>query len=388
MCPEVFSRRRVILLVAGLMSLVAVATFYWSAPSTRERARTQDTAVLVSVTIAARRDVPIYLTGLGTVQAWLTIDVKSKVDGELLRVNFTEGQHVKKGDILAKIDPLLYQAALDQAKAKKAQDAAALGAARKDLARFQTLVLRNAETQQNLDLQQAKVDQAAAAIEADEASIELAQIQLDYTDIKAPSEGRIGIRQVDPGNMVHASDIKPIANLVLTQPSTVIFTLPAIHFADIREALERGPVEVTAFDQDDRIVLATGKLLLLDNAIDPATATIRLKAVFANNDEALWPGEFVNAHVLVRTRRNAVTVPDSAIQNGPRGFFAWVVSANNTVEPRQIEVGPSTGDFTVVKTGLTEGDRVVTDGQYKLQPKTEVTFRTDNLGPGNAVSSP
>ena len=202
--------------------------------------------------------------------------------------------------------------------------------------------------------------------------IETAQTQLDYTTIMAPSDGRIGMRLVDPGNMVHASDTKPIANLVLDQPCAVLFTLPATNLTDVREALKRGPVEVTAFDQDNRIALSTGKLLLIDNAIDQATATIRLKAMFANDDDVLWPGEFVNARILVETRHNALTVPTAAIQSGPRGLFTWVVTPNNTAEPRPIEVGPATGDLTIVTAGLTDGDRVVTAGQYKLQPKAPV----------------
>jgi membrane fusion protein, multidrug efflux system len=374
---SMFNLHKTILLAMGFALLASGAAFLWRAPSNPSPIRTAGLAVPVSVAVATRRDVPLYLTGLGTVQASLTIDIRSKVDGELLHVDFTEGQHVRKGDLLAKIDPRLFQAAFDQSKAKKAQDDATLVAAQKDLARFQTLVQRNAETQQNVDLQQAKVDQTAAAIEADVAAIESAQTQLDYTDIRAPSDGRIGIRQVDPGNMIHASDTRPLANLVLTQPSTVIFTLPATNFADVRAALARGPVEVTAFDQDNRVGLSTGKLLLIDNAIDPATATIRLKAQFANDDDALWPGEFVNARVLVETRRNAITIPNSAIQNGPQGLFAWVVSAGATAEPKPIEIGATAGDLAIVSMGLTEGDRVVTSGQYKLQPKASVAIKTE-----------
>jgi multidrug efflux system membrane fusion protein len=331
-------------------------------------------AVPVSVAIATGQNVPIYLTGLGTVQASLTVDIRSKVDGEFRQVFFTEGQHVKKGDDLAKIDPRLFQAALDQAKAKKAQDEAALIAAEKDLDRAEALILKNVETQQNVDQQRSKVDQTKALIAADAAAIESAQTQLDYTDIKAPSDGRIGIRLVDPGNMVHASDVKPLANLALTQPCAVIFTLPAANVDEVRGALRSGPVEVTAFDQDNKAALSGGTLLLIDNAIDPATATIRLKAMFANSDDVLWPGEFVNARVLVETRHDAITVPNAAIQSGPQGLFAWVVASDDTVQPRPIEVGPTAGDSTIVTAGLAAGDRVVTAGQYKLQLKTKVVI--------------
>ena len=329
-------------------------------------------AVPVSVVAAARRDLPIYLNGLGTVQALYTIGIHSQVDGKLIEVAFTEGQHVKKDDVLAKIDPRLYQAALDQAKAKRTQDAAALVAAEKDLARAKTLALRSFDTQQNVDQLQAKADQLKAAILADEALIETAQAQFDYTTIIAPSDGRIGIRLVDPGNMVRASDSKSLATLVLTQPSAVLFTLPAAVLGEVRAAMKRGPVEVTAFDQDNRVALSTGKLLLIDNMIDQATATIRLKAMFANEDEVLWPGAFVNARLLVDTRRNVLAVPAAAIQRGPHGLLAWIVGTNNTAEPRPIEVGPTTGDLTIVTQGVSKGDRVVTAGHYKLQPKTPV----------------
>jgi membrane fusion protein, multidrug efflux system len=329
--------------------------------------------VPVRIAIVSRQDVPIYLTGLGTVQASFTVGIHSQVDGKLQEVPFTEGQHVKKGDVLAKIDPRLFQAALDQAKAKKAQDQAQLTSAEKDLARSKTLVLSNITSQQIVDQQQAKVDQLKAAIAADEAMIQTAQTQLEYTTITAPSDGRMGVRLVDPGNIVHANDQGSLATLVLTQPTAVMFTLPARYLDDVRDAMARGPVEVTAYDQDNRRALATGKLLLVDNVIDQATATIRLKATFPNEDEKLWPGEFVNAHVLLDTRGNAVVVPSAAVQRGPRGLFVWTVTAKNLAEPRPIEVGPTYEGLTVVASGLSGGERIVTDGQYKLQRDAPVT---------------
>jgi len=331
-------------------------------------------AVQVSVASVTRRDMPIYLSGLGTAQAEYTVGIHSQVDGKLLEVKFTEGQHVKKGDVLVKIDPRLYQAALDQANAKKAQDEAGLVAAQKDLQRFKTLALKSFETQQNVDQQQAKVDQAKASIAADDAAIETAQTQLDYTTITAPTDGRIGVRLVDPGNLVRASDQGSIATLTRTQPLAVIFTLPARTLDDVRDALARGPVEVTAFDQDNRRALGTGRLLLIDNQIDQTTATIRLKAMFANADEKLWPGEFVNARLLVETRAGALVVPSTAVQRGPDGLFTWVVGDDNVAQPRQIEVGPATGDLTIVTSGVSAGERVVTDGQYKLQKDSPVTI--------------
>ncbi|HEY4405888.1 MAG TPA: efflux RND transporter periplasmic adaptor subunit [Xanthobacteraceae bacterium] len=333
-------------------------------------------AVPVSVAIASRRDVPIYLTGLGTVQPSSSVGIHSQVDGKLQEVPFTEGQHVKKGDVLARIDPRLFKAALDQAKAKKAQDEALLGSAQKDLNRFKTLALKNFESQQNVDLQQGKVDQLTAALDADDAAIETAQTQLDYTTITAPSDGRVGVRLVDPGNVVHASDAGPIATLMLAQPAAVMFTLPSRVLDDVREAMNRGAIEVIAYDQDNRLALSTGKLLLVDNAVDQATSTIRLKAIFANADDRLWPGEFVNARLLLETRSNVVAVPSNAIQRGPKGLFAWTVTADDTAVARQIQVGPTAGDLTIITSGLNEGDRVVTEGQYKLQANAPVSVRS------------
>jgi membrane fusion protein, multidrug efflux system len=325
------------------------------------------------VAIAARRSVPIYLTGLGTVQPVVSVGIHSQVDGKLQEVLFTEGQHVKKGDVLAKIDPRLFQAALDQAKAKKAQDEAQLVAAQKDLTRFKTLQAKSFETEQNVDLQQAKVDQLKASIDADGAAIESAQTQLDYTTITAPSDGRVGVRLVDPGNLVHASDAGAIVTLMLTQPAAVMFTLPARALDDVRQAMADGPVEVAAFDQDNRTLLGTGKLLLVDNTIDQATSTIKLKAMFANEDERLWPGEFVNARLLLALRRDVIAVPASAVQRGPQGLFTWVVTPEEAAAVRRIEIGPTTDNSTIITSGLNEGDRVVTDGQYKLQANAPVT---------------
>lgn len=383
-------KRAPLLFVAFLVGVVAgIAGFAWSGTAITSlsslyasvfgggagRAATAPSrpAVPVTAVTATRRDVPIYLTGLGTVQATLSVGIHSLVDGTLQEVRFVEGQRVKSGDILAKIDPRPFQAALDQAKAKKAQDQAQLVAAEKDLSRFTMLAQKSFETQQNLDLQQGKVDQFRAMIDGDAASIEAAQVQLDRTDIRAPSDGRVGIRLIDPGNTVHASDSASIVNLALVQPAAVVFTLPAHSLDDVRRAMDHGTVEVTAFDQDNHIPLSVGKLLLVDNAIDAATATIRLKAVFANEDERLWPGEFVNARLLLETRSNVLAVPSGAIQRGPQGLFVWVATTDNTAAARPLEVGPAAGDLTIVNSGLNEGDRVVTEGQYKLQTRTPVT---------------
>lgn len=370
--------RRRIALFAACGAVLAVAGFsYWdwtAGPSAARAAhKPERAAVPVSIAAASRQDVPIYLTGLGTVQALFTVAIHTQVDGKLQDVFFKEGQRVNKGDVLAKIDPRLYQAALDQAKARRAIDEAALIAAQKDLVRFQTLVAKNAETQQNLDLQQSKVDQAKASIDADVAAIETAQTNLDYTDIVAPSDGRMGVRMVDPGNIVHAADQGAIAVLTQTQPAAVLFTLPAQTLDDVRAAMARGAVQVAAYDRDDVRLLSNGTLSMIDNLIDQTTATYRLKAMFANEDEKLWPGEFVNARLLLEIRKGVVAIPALAVQRGPNGLFAWVVKADNTVEPRPIQTGATTGDRTIVRSGLAAGERVVTDGQYKLQTGASVT---------------
>jgi membrane fusion protein, multidrug efflux system len=371
--------RRATLLIAGALALMAAAgSAYWYWPHATEPARAARPAarpaVPVSIALASRQDLPIYLTGIGTVQASFTVKIIAQVDGKLQEVLFTEGQRVKKGDVLARLDPRLFQAALDQAKAKKAQNIALLVAAEKDLARSRTLAQRDYASQQSLDLQQSKVDQLKAAIAADEAAIETAQTQLEYTTVTAPSDGRVGIRLVDPGNLVRATDTSAIATLMLAQPAAVLFTLPSRALGELREAMARGPIEVLAYDQNNRRSLATGKLLLIDNAVDQATSTIRLKAMFPNEDERLWPGDFVNARLLLETQRNVLVVPSSAVQRGPQGLFAWTVTANNTAEPRTIEVGASAGELTVITTGLREGERVVTEGQYKLARNAPVSI--------------
>jgi multidrug efflux system membrane fusion protein len=383
-------RRRAALIAACLVTLAGGGAGYWywgHGPGPALAAKPPARAgVPVSVSAVARQDIPIYLSGLGTVQASFTVGIHSQVDGKLQDVLFTEGQHVKKGDLLAKIDPRLFQAALDQAKAKKAQDEALLGAADKDLTRFKGLALKFVESQQNVDRQQGMVDQLKASIVADEAMIETAQTNLDYTNVTAPSDGRMGVRLVDPGNIVHASDQGSIATLTLTQPSAVMFTLPARTLDNVREAMARGPVEVVAYDQDNARALSTGKLLLVDNIIDQTTATIRLKAMFPNEDERLWPGEFVNARVLLDTRSNVLVIPPTAVQRGPQGLFTWIITENDTAEPRPIEVGPATKDLTVITSGLTDGERVVTGGQYKLKRGVPVTI-TAPLTAGSGRSS-
>jgi membrane fusion protein, multidrug efflux system len=330
--------------------------------------------VPVTVAIASRKDLPVYLTGLGVVQASFTVGIRAEVVGKLEQVLFKEGDHVRKGDVLAKIDPRLYQAALDNAKAKREQDAAQLVAARKDLERSRALVAKFFETMQVVDQQQAKVDQVIAMVAADQAAIETAQTNLGYTSIVAPSDGRMGVRLIDPGNIVSPSDSSPIVTLTLTKPSAVMFTLSARSLNDVRDALARGPVEVIAFSQDNRRTLGKGTLLLIDNMVDQASATMRMKAMFANEEEQLWPGDFVNARVSLEVLPGALTIPSAAIQTGPDDKLAWVVAEDNVVKARPITLGPTTDGHVVITSGLVEGDRVVVSGHYKLRQNAKVSF--------------
>jgi len=367
-------RHRIVLFSVLAIAVGGVGAWYaFQGPEPVRAARSGASApVPVTVAAATKRDMPIYLTGLGAVQASYTVGIRSQVDGKLEEVLFTEGQEVKKGDLLAKIDPRLYQAALDQAKARKMQDEAQLISAQKDLHRSRTLVDKSFQTQQVVDQQQAKVDQLIASIDADVAAIETAQTQLDYTSIIAPSDGRMGVRMIDPGNIVHASDSAVIVTLTLTKPTAVLFTLSARSLSDVRDAMARGPVEVTAFSQDNVRVLGKGTLLLIDNIVDQASATMRLKAMFANEDGKLWPGDFVNARLSLEVRRDVVTIPSVAIQRGPDGIFTWVVTPASVAEMRKITSSATSGDQTIIASGLQEGERVVVDGQYKLRQNSPV----------------
>jgi membrane fusion protein, multidrug efflux system len=371
------SRHR-FLWAGGVVILVAVAGFaLWHRIEQPARVATQSPAVPVTVASATLRDVPILLQGLGTVAASNTIAIHSQIDGKLQSVNFVEGQEVHKGDTLAVIDPRALQAALDQAVAKKAQDQAQLTGALKDLDRFKTLVIKNAETQQNVDSQQAKVDQLKATVDADQAAIEAAQTQLSYATVTAPIDGRVGFRQVDVGNIIHANDPNPLTVLTQVRPVVATFTLPQKNLAQVRAAMLRGPVSVHAFDQDNNQELSAGELMLIDNQIDQTTSTIRLKANFANTDELLWPGEFVHVRIAVDTQKGAVTVPPVALQRGPQGLFAWVIKADSTAEERPLEATPADDGVAIVTKGLSADEKVVVNGQYRLQPGARVDAKTE-----------
>jgi multidrug efflux system membrane fusion protein len=367
-------RRRFLLLSLGFVAVAAAAGLAFWQYEYREAKDTARPPAAVPVTVAkaSTEDVPVYLTGLGIVQSSNITSIRTQVDGKLQSVNFIEGQMVHRGDVLAQIDPTLYKAALDQAKAKKAQDEAQLVSVTKDLERIQTLLAKAADTQQNFDRQTALVAQVKATIQADQAAIESAQAQLDYTTIRAPTDGRMGIRQIDPGNYLRANDTAgTIVILTQTKPISVLFTLPEKNLEDVRQAMARGPVEIIALDQDDAKQLATGTLMLVDNVIDQTTGTIKLKGTFPNDDERLWSGEFVHVRLLNQTRNQALVVPSASIQRGPKGLFVWRIE-NGAAQPQAVETAETQGGTTVVTKGLSAGDQVVVNGQYRLQAGTKV----------------
>jgi multidrug efflux system membrane fusion protein len=368
--------RQIFFIVAGIaFASLAAAVIFWRHTSSQAAQTPARQSVPVTVAEATLRDVPIYSHALGTVQALNTVAIRAQVNGQIVSINFRQGQEVHHGDVLAKIDPAPLKAALDQAVAKKSQDEAQLVDNLKDLARFKTLAQRSYETQQNVDLQQAKVDTTKATIDADQAAIEAAQTQLDYATITAPIDGVVGFRQLDLGNIIHTTDTNPLTVLTQIKPTTVIFTLPQSNLGQVREAMLRGEVKVLAFDQDDQQQLAEGKLLLINNQIDQATSTIQLKAEFPNDDERLWPGEFVRVRMLIDTRKNAVTIPPVALQRGPEGFYVWVVKPDDTVEARAVDA--ITADSIVIATkGLNAGETVVVEGQSRLDVGAHVAIRS------------
>jgi multidrug efflux system membrane fusion protein len=329
-------------------------------------------AIAVDTAAVTHADVPIYLSGLGTVQAFYTVTVTVRVDGELQKVAFTEGQTVHKGDLLAEIDPRPNQAAYAQALATKARDAAQLANAKRDLERYTILQPQDLASKQTVDTQRALVDQLAAQIQVDQAVIDNARTQLDYTRITSPIDGRTGIRLVDPGNIVHAAATTGIVVVTQVQPISVIFTLPEEDLPAVNAALAVGAVSVTTVSRDGGTELDRGTLTLIDNQIDQTTGTAKFKATFSNAHNTLWPGQYVNARVLVRTERNALTLPTTAVQLGPNGPFTYVVKPDSTVEVRQLKIGEESDGMTIVRSGLALNERVVTSNQYRLQAGAHV----------------
>lgn len=332
--------------------------------------------VPVSVATAERRDMPYYLTGLGSVTAYYTVSVKSRVDGQLMQVNFKEGQDVKNGELLALIDPRPYQVALDQAQATLFKDQATLRDAKLNYDRFKGLLQSSgAMSQQQVDTQQATVDQLEGTVRNDQALIDNAKLNLVYCHITAPVTGRIGLRLVDPGNIVHATDTNAMFVITQLQPIAVLFTLPEDNLQAVSQQMGKGTLEVDAFSRDNQTKLATGKLLTIDNQIDQTTGTGKLKAVFDNKDNALWPNQFVNARLLLEIRKNSTTIPAAAIQRGPQGTYVFVVKSDNTVDVRPVTIGFTQDNVSVIASGISPSDVVVTDGQDKLQQGSKIETR-------------
>jgi multidrug efflux system membrane fusion protein len=344
-------------------------------------------AVPVVVTTAGRQDLPVYLDGLGSVQAFYTVTLKSRVDGELNEVDFKEGQDVRKGDQLAVIDPRPYQVALAQAQANLAKDQAQLSDAKLNADRYDQLVKQGVIPQQQSDTQRALANQLVGSVAADQAQIDSAKLNLVYSRITSPIDGRVGLRQVDPGNIVHAAD--PNGLLVITQlePIAVIFTLPEDSLPAVLARMRQGALPVKAMSRDNGVEVASGSLQTIDNQIDQTTGTFKLKAVFDNKDRALWPNQFVNARLLLDVQKDTVVIPSAAIQTGSQGTFVYAVKQDKTVEVHPVTVGITEGTVAAITKGLSGGEEIVTDGQNNLKDGSLVAASNAQGGSGNATSS-
>ena len=384
------SRRSLIGIAVLMMGAGGLA--WWMAggrePSQAAPAATPVLAPPVPVTSGRveARDVPYYVEGLGTVQAFNAVTVKSRVDGQIMRVAFTEGQEVKPGDPLVVIDPRPFQAALEQAQATKQKDEAQLASAQADLERYQRLVNNGYQTRQAYDTQKALVAQLKAAIKGDQAQIDNAGLNLGYADIRAPIAGRTGARLVDQGNLIHASDNTALVSITQVKPIFVSFTVPQDRLGQIRHDQALAPLTVEALASDNQQVVASGKLSLIDNQIDAATGTIHLKATFGNDDEALWPGQFVNARLVLALHKGTPTVPARTVQQGPDGYFAFVIRPDQTVERRSVDVIGFQDGLAVIAKGLVAGENVVIDGQYRLTAGMRVKATPAGAAPAGQSS--
>ena len=389
------TKSRTIRWILPIAALAALGYFGWqrfhgpdaatkAENAQKSAAAARTAAVPVTIAPVEKADFPVYLTGLGTVQGFNTVVVRTRVDGQIDKIAFKEGQLVKQGDLLAQIDPRPYQATLDQAKAKKAQDEANLANANLDLQRYTKL--GEFATRQQTDTQRSTVTQLTAQLAADDAAIFNAQTQVDYTTVKAPISGVAGLRQVDVGNIVNASTQTGIVTIVQIEPIAVIFTAPEDQLPFINEAQSTEPLKVIALTTDGKKTLSEGVLSVVNNQVDTTSGTIRLKAVFDNKNHALWPGQSVSTRLLVTTLKDATVVPDDAVQHGVDGLYAFAVNQDNKAELRKITVSKSIDGRSVIDQGLTPGQRVIVAGQYKVQPGSTVAMKVANTdqAPGQA----
>ena len=374
--------RRIVSIVITLLILGGLGYIGWTTfKTTAQRTTPPDLPVPVLAAIPQQKDVPVYLDGVGVVKALNTVTVRAQVDGKLIAVKFVEGQDVQEGDVLAEIDPAIYKAQLDQATAKKAQDAATLANAKLDLARYQQLAQTNAGSKQQADTQKALVDQLDAQVRADQAAIDNAQTTLGYTRVVAPISGRTGLRQVDQGNIVHASDATGIVIITQVKPIAVWFSLPQQQINQVNAAFAKGPLDVDVFGNDGRTVIQSGKLASMDNQVDPTTGTLKFKAQFPNTDLQLWPGQFANVRLKVDTLQNAIVVPTSSVQRGPVGTYVYIIGANNIASAHAVTVTQQNDVEAVIATGVTTSDRVVTTGFANLADGSRVIIGREENTP-------
>ncbi len=376
----------IVLLLLIIVGIVAYRMHASSAAAAKSK-DTGSATVSVGVTSVQKRDVPYYVTGLGSVTAFNTVTVHSRVDGQIMKVYFTEGQFVHAGDVLIEIDPRPYQVALAQAEGQLAKDVASQNDAKVDLARYQQLWQEGVIARQQLDTQQAMVGQFDGAIKSDQAAIDNQKLELIYCRITSPIDGRVGLRLVDSGNIVHAADTNGMLVITQVQPIAVIFTLPEDSLPQVVAEMKSRQLAVEAYSRDDNTKLADGKLLTIDNQIDQTTGTIKLKSQFDNHDLSLWPNQFVNARLFLNVRKDAIVIPSAAIQAGVQGSFVYVVGSDAKAQVRPIQVDFSEGNISVIRQGLNEGEQIVIDGADKLQSGATVTAHQSNLNNAPASNS-